>query len=122
MPTYRRPDGKPVVQFDPQLEVTAFTLFRRLREGRETMLVDVREDPDGRSLEGARPLPSPDWEPPADADVVLFDDDGREALPHVQRLREAGFDRVRMLFGGLDLYEFSLDPEVVGEETYLRRG
>jgi hypothetical protein len=26
---------------------------------------------------------------------------------------------VKMLFGGLELYEFSLDPGVVGEGTYL---
>jgi hypothetical protein len=26
-----------------------------------------------------------------------------------------------MLFGGLELYEFALDPEVVGEQTFLAR-
>jgi hypothetical protein len=36
-------------------------------------------------------------------------------------MQAAGWPRVRALFGGLDLYEFSLDPEVVGEETFLVR-
>ena len=36
-------------------------------------------------------------------------------------LHGAGYERVKMLFGGLELYEFSLDPEVVGSETFLER-
>lgn len=35
--------------------------------------------------------------------------------------QSAGWPRVEALFGGLELYEFSLDPEVVGQETYLVR-
>ena len=38
-----------------------------------------------------------------------------------RRLQAQGYPRVKALFGGLELYEFSLDPEVVGSETYLRR-
>ena len=37
------------------------------------------------------------------------------------RLQSRGYGRVKALFGGLDLYEFSLDPEVVGSETFLVR-
>ncbi|MDX1643574.1 MAG: hypothetical protein R3244_04350, partial [Thermoanaerobaculia bacterium] len=58
-------------------------------------------------------------EPPEGEQVVLFDRDGREAEPIARRLQAAGYDNVKMLFGGLELYEFSLDPEVVGERTYL---
>ena len=36
-------------------------------------------------------------------------------------MQSAGYPRVKALFGGLELYEFSLDPEVVGQETYLLR-
>ena len=39
----------------------------------------------------------------------------------VERRQQAGDERCRALFGGLDLYEFALDPAVVGGETYLRR-
>ena len=118
-PTFYRDPETPVVQFDPLLEVSPFALFRRLREGSPPLLVDVRQQPSGRGLEGAIAYPGEAWNPPEDRDVVLFDDDGCEALPLVRRLHGAGHERVKMLFGGLDLYEFSLDPRVVGERTYL---
>lgn len=125
MPTLFRDDGAPVVRFDPALEISPFALFRRLREGWPLLLLDVRpESAEGgaeRTLEGARPYPGEDWQPPPDRDVVLFDDDGSLALPLGRRLQGEGHGRVRILFGGLDLYEFSLDPRVVGQETYLKR-
>ena len=110
-----------MVQFDPRLEISPFALFRRLREKRAPLLVDVRAQPGDRTLEGAISLPDDSWRPPADTDVVLFDDNGAEAVPHTERLQQAGFERTRALFGGLELYEFSLDPEVVGQKTYLVR-
>jgi hypothetical protein len=36
-------------------------------------------------------------------------------------MQAAGYPRVKALFGGLDLYEFSLDPEVLGQDTFLLR-
>jgi rhodanese-related sulfurtransferase len=122
MPTIYREDGKPVVQFDPRLEVSPFALFRRLREDRGPLLVDVRAEPGGLSLTGAMVIPDDAWQPPADTDVVLFDDNGSQAVATAERLQKAGFERVRALFGGLELYEFSLDPEVVGDDTYLVTG
>lgn len=119
MPTTYRDDGKPVVQFDPRLEISPFALFRRLREDRAPLLVDVRPQPGERTLEGAISLPDDSWRPPEETDVVLFDDDGTAAVAHTERLQQAGFERTRALFGGLELYEFSLDPEVVGQGTYL---
>ena len=127
MPTRYLDDGTtPVVQFDPQLEISPFALFRRLKDGDPPLLLDVRSDsPDqamGRlSLQGAIPYPGPDWSPPADRDVVLFDNDGATAVDGARHMQAAGWPRVKALFGGLDLYEFSLDPEVVGEETFLLR-
>ena len=53
--------------------------------------------------------------------MVLVDDDGAKAVEVARRLQAAGFPRVRALFGGLQLYEFSLDPQVVGSETYLMK-
>ena len=58
-------------------------------------------------------------EPPTDRPVVFFDDDGREAIAAVERFHDRGFTNVKALFGGLDLWKFSLDPEIVGEETFL---
>ena len=119
MPFHLRDDGKPVIAFDPRLEISPFALFRRLDEGKEVLLVDVRPATAGRTLKGAAPLPAGDWLPPADAGVVLFDDDGTRAVELAARFVEAGHQRVRALFGGLELYEFSLDPAVVGAETFL---
>ena len=125
MPTRFLDDATPVVQFDPQLEISPFALFRRLKDGDPPLLpllIDVRPEPGRLSLAGAVPYPGPDWSPPADRDVVLFDDDGASAVDGARHMQAAGWPRVKALFGGLDLYEFSLDPEVVGEETFLLRG
>ena len=121
MPTYLRQDRKPVVQFEPALEITPFVLFRRLKNGQEVRLLDVRATPSELNLAGAERWPGEGWEPEDDRQVVLFDHDGREAVPIARRLQAAGFEQVRVLFGGLELYEFSLDPQVVGDETYLVR-
>jgi hypothetical protein len=122
MPTRYLDDSTPVVQFDPQLEVSPFALFRQMKDGRPPLLVDVRPEPGALSLRGAIPYPGPDWSPPRDEDVVLFDEDGNMAVDGARYMQAAGWPRVRALFGGLELYEFSLDPQVVGEETFLVRG
>lgn len=123
MPTRYLDDQTPVVQFDPILEVSPFVLFRRIKEGEAPLLVDVRTEPGPLTLQGAIPYPGPEWSPPRDRDVVLFDDDGSIAIEGARHMQSAGWARVKALFGGLELYEFSLDPEVVGQETYLvRRG
>jgi hypothetical protein len=121
MPTRHTTKGTPVVQFDAQLEVPPFTIFRRLKEGDPPLLIDVRPVLGRLALMGAHALPSPQWTPPPELDVVLIDDDGSTAVGIARRLQAAGFPRVRALFGGLQLYEFSLDPQVVGPETYLIR-
>ena len=121
MPTRFLDDSTPVVQFDPQLEVSPFILFRRIKEGQAPLLIDVRPQPGMTTLAGAIPYPGPEWSPPADADVVLFDEDGSMAIDGARHMQAAGWPRVKALFGGLELYEFSLDPEVIGEETFLVR-
>lgn len=121
MPTRYLDDETPVVQFDPVLEVSPFVLFRRIQEGEAPLLVDVRPEPGRLTLQGAIPYPGPDWSPPQDRDVVLFDEDGSIAIDGARHMQSAGYPRVKALFGGLELYEFSLDPEVIGQETYLLR-
>ncbi len=121
MPTRYLDDATPIVQFDPQLEVSPFALFRRMKDGDPPLLVDVRPAPGRLSLQGAIPYPGPDWSPPLDRDVVLIDDDGSQAIDGARHMQAAGWPNVKALFGGLELYEFSLDPEVVGEETFLRK-
>ena len=119
MPTRHTTRGTPVVQFDPQLEIPPYTVYRRLKEGDPPLLIDVRPAGGRLALMGARALPAPDWKPPREMDVVLVDDDGATAVEMARRLQAAGFPKVRALFGGLQLYEFSLDPQVVGTENYL---
>jgi rhodanese-related sulfurtransferase len=125
MPTFRGAGDTPVVQFDPLLEISPFALFRRLQAGSAPRLVDIRPasaaaSPAMLSLAGAEHGPDEDWRPAApDEEVVLFDDHGNRAVELARQLQEAGFSRVKALFGGLDLYEFSLDPEIVGQETFL---
>lgn len=121
MPTRYLDDQTPVVQFDPLLEISPFVLFRQIKEGQAPLLIDVRPAPGSLTLQGAVPYPGPDWSPPQDRDVVLFDDDGSIAIDGARHMQSAGYPRVKALFGGLELYEFSLDPEVVGQETFLVR-
>lgn len=119
VPSFLRPDDKPVIQFDPRLEVSPFALFRRLRENRPPRLIDLRPRPTAWTLRGAGPG-GENWRPASpEEEVVLFDDDGTGAVERADRLQREGYARVKALFGGLELYHFSLDPRVVGEETYL---
>jgi len=121
VPTRFLDDSTPVVQFDQQLEISPYAVFRRLRDGDPPLLVDIRPEPGTLTLQEAIAYSGPDWSPPADRDVVLFDDDGAVAVEGARAMQAAGWPRVRALFGGLQLYEFALDPEVVGAETYLVR-
>lgn len=124
MPTFRGNGDAPVVQFDPLLEISPFTLFRRLQAGTAPRLLDVRGSTTKRaplSLSGAE-MVGESWTPADDEEeIVLFDDHGNHAAELARRLQSRGYARVKALFGGLDLYEFSLDPEIVGSETFLVR-
>lgn len=123
MPAHLCDGETPVIRFDPVLEVSPFALFRRLRDGDPPLLVDMRSTPGAVSLAGAVPWSGPGWVPPAGRDVVLFDADGTAALAAAAGCQAAGHRQVRALFGGLELYEFALDPAVVGAEVFLvRRG
>ncbi len=120
MPAYQDQQGRPVVEFRGDLEVSPFSVFRALRDGTELLLVDVRENPQALTLSGSMRMPDPAWAPESESPrVILFDDDGSAALTEVSRLHRAGYETVRALFGGLELYAFALDPQVVGEQTYL---
>ncbi len=120
MPAHFLDDSTPVIQFDPALEISPYHVFRRLTEGDPPLLIDVRTHPGTRTLAGAISYPGPDWAPPRDRDIVLFDDDGALAVDGARHMQAAGWSNVKALFGGLDLWEFALDPAVVGVETFLR--
>lgn len=113
---------KPLVPFEIDLHISPVRLFRRLHEAREGLasapvLLDLREAPGPISLRDARPFD--ENAVPDDRDVVLIDDTGDEALAAARKLHERGLSRVRALYGGLQLYDFALDPRVVGAERFL---
>ncbi|MGD2113742.1 MAG: hypothetical protein PVG07_01715 [Acidobacteriota bacterium] len=116
--------GLPPISFDPEVEISPYELFRRLREGRAPALYALASRPEPeperprRTLRGAGAVTGPDWAPPED-EAVIFDEDGEGARALVTALRERGISGVRALFGGLRLYDYCLDPRVVGEERYL---
>jgi len=121
MPVTPRPDGTTGVRFEEGLEISPCELFRLLRDGRAPLLVDARREPGELTLHEARRL-DPRAELPPDTEAVLFDDDGLAAYEVVRELRKEGNTGARALFGGLRLYDFALDPAVVGEERFLARG
>jgi hypothetical protein len=111
----------PDVGFDPGVHVSPYELFRRLREGRPPRLWAL---PDAGPLimAGALPYPATSPEHAPDEQAVLLDRDGEAALAEVHRLHAAHpalTGRVRALYGGLALYDFCLDPRVVGEERFI---
>ncbi|HEX4495335.1 MAG TPA: hypothetical protein VIE43_06690 [Thermoanaerobaculia bacterium] len=108
------------IRFYPRLQISPFALFRAFKEGRAPVLVDVRMVPGLSSFPRAIQFWDPEWDPPEELEAVLFDDDGEEATALALELQKAGFPRMRALFGGLKLYDFALDPGVVGEERFLR--
>lgn len=117
-------DGEPpTIDLDSTVHVSPYALFRWLRTGRPVMLVDVRPTAaaHGRlAFDGAVPHPESGWlELPPHRDVVLFDDDGDRATHLARHYHRHGHLRVRSLFGGLSLYDFALDPLVVGRERHL---
>jgi hypothetical protein len=121
----RKPVPEGDIRFDPELEVSPFALFRSFKEGRPPVLIDVGPAPGKLSFARVPPRPEPaegqTESPPEDDVVVLFDADGTTASEIARRLQAVGFSRVRSLFGGLALYDFSLDPAVVGDERFLNR-
>jgi hypothetical protein len=122
MPLHHNEDGVPVVRVDPTIEISPFELFEQLRDpDARPLLVDLRPPPRDWTLRGAIRRSPEEFEAPHDRDAVVFDEDGRIAPELVRRLRNEGQTRVWALFGGLDLYRFCLDPEIVETDTLLIR-
>lgn len=118
------PADLPPVRFDPAIDVSPYELFRRLREGRPPALYHLQGRERFRlTLYGARPVTEDrlraGWTPPEEESFWL-DGDGVRSREVALDLRRRGARGVRALFGGLRLYDYALDPRVVGEERYLR--
>ena len=114
-----------LADLDPRLEISPYTLFRLLKCGEPLRLIDVRPpgggDCERRTFAGAEAWGGPEGFPADGPPTVLFDDDGTRARGLARQLQARGAASVRALFGGLALYDFCLDPRVVGEERFLAR-
>lgn len=113
------------MDFDPRSHLSPYRLFRWLREGRSLTLLDLRPPPVPLTLAGARPFGHlqdllADGLVEGDGLLVLFDDDGTSAAAALEELPMQLRSGARILFGGLELYDYCLDPQVVGDERYLR--
>lgn len=99
--------------FEEGLHVSPYELFRRLANGERPPMVDLSAT--GRSLIGARRgEPGSAFAP----GTILIDRDGLSATETARRARAEGTD-VRALYGGTELWDFALDPLVVGEQRFL---
>jgi hypothetical protein len=101
------------------LHITPFELFRRLSEGETPTMIDLRAD--GATLRGAtrRPeLRDAGAGITLEDGAILIDWSDAETTRLARLLRAAGRD-VRALYGGIELWDFALDPQVVGEERFL---
>jgi hypothetical protein len=114
-------DLAPGIDFDPRRHLSPYRLFRWLRERRPLTLLDLRPPPVSITLAGARPFGNPQDLSAADNPIVLFDLDGASAAEALEGLPAELRSTARILFGGIELYEYCLDPQVVGEERFLRR-
>jgi hypothetical protein len=107
------------LRFDPEAQLSPLTLFRWLCEGRTPRRVDLAADEAGPTLRGAEPWTGETTGWGEDETVVLLDLDGGAAVALARSLQGQGFHGTRALYGGLVLYDFVLDPEVVGPERFL---
>ena len=100
-------------------EVTARELKRELDQGRQPILLDVREPHEWEivHLEGTRliplgQLPNRLGELDGHADIVTICHRGARSLKALEILRAAGFGHVRSLKGGVDGWASENDPEM----------
>jgi rhodanese-related sulfurtransferase len=102
-------------------EISASDLAARLREGKPTLVVDVREDwergicrlPNDTHV----PLHSlvaraPEIVPPKDGAVVIYCHAGVRSFMAAQYLEHIGLKDVISLAGGIDAWSVEVDPSV----------
>ncbi len=100
-------------------EITVQELQCKRAANEHFMLLDVRETFEdeiatiaGRTLIPLGELPSRLHEVPHDSEIVIHCHSGIRSAHAAQLLREAGFDRVFNLAGGIDAWSREIDPTV----------
>lgn len=112
------PDGYPL---NEGWEITPREVAARLKAEPDAVLLDCRE-PDEcaiASVEGAKTIPMgeiparlPELLEHADVPVFVMCHHGRRSMQVTAFLREQGFDDVKSVAGGIDLWSRAVDPSV----------
>jgi rhodanese-related sulfurtransferase len=94
--------------------------LKELRDGRKPhLLIDVREPSeyaasriDGAKLLPLAELPGRFGELPKDTPIIVHCHHGGRSAQAVRFLKEAGFEDVKNLSGGIDAWSADIDPDV----------
>jgi molybdopterin/thiamine biosynthesis adenylyltransferase/rhodanese-related sulfurtransferase len=108
-----------VEMLEPSWEITPRELNRKLRNGSQVMLLDVREPNEWNiaHLEGALLIPQGDLlarmnELDSTRKIVVYCRSGARSARAVQLLRDAGFRRLKNLRGGIHAWAQEVDPSM----------
>lgn len=107
--------------FQPEWEISPREFVRRRTAGEELILIDCRTAPerDLARIEGALHVPLhelgariPELRRFETQPVVVHCHHGARSLQATAALRQAGFEDVRSLAGGIHLWSLDVDPQV----------
>jgi sulfur-carrier protein adenylyltransferase/sulfurtransferase len=107
--------------FEPELEIHAAELHRRLLNDEELLLLDVREPTEWQicHIKGAELIPVGElpmrWQEIAehkDRPIVTYCHKGVRSLRALRHLQGAGFTNVKSLHGGVDAWASDIDPDM----------
>lgn len=105
----------------PELERSPAWVDRRRREAEPFVLIDCRTDGEREiaAIEGAIPAPLQDLHSHLEhlreheeTEIVVFCHHGVRSMHATMALREAGFEDVRSMHGGIDLWSRTVDDTV----------
>lgn len=104
---------------DAKVEITPAELQKLLAGGRPVTLIDVREphEWDIAHIQSAKLAPLSQFEHfipelKKEDDIYLYCYKGKRSLTALNKLRDAGFTRLRSLAGGIDRWAEEVDPKM----------
>ncbi len=121
MPTFDENGLPPGYPFQPDWEITPREFVRRKAAGEPLVLIDCRTAPerDLATIPGSIHVPMhdlaarlPDLRAHESAPVVVHCHHGARSLQVAAALRDAGFDDVRSMAGGIHLWALDVDNKV----------
>ena len=108
-------------ELNPETEIRAQELHRRLLNDEDLLLLDVREPPEWEiaHIKGAELIPVGElplrWQEIAefkDRPVVTYCHKGMRSLRALKHLRGVGFTNVKSLYGGVDAWADQIEPDL----------